>query len=225
MNDRTSYTDILSILQPTIFQIKRKPFKRIFDILFSLCVLILISPLFYIIYLMIRFSSPGKVVYYHERIGRAGIPFRCYKFRTMYQDADARLKDILDNDTIKQQEWERNFKLKDDPRITPIGSFLRRSSLDELPQFWNVLKGDLSVVGPRPVVKEEIVKHFGPKAYKILSVRPGITGLWQISGRSDTSYEERILLDEKYVDTRNMTLDLKIIVLTIPSMLFSKGAY
>lgn len=199
--------------------------KRIFDILFSLTTLLISSPILALIALAIRCSSKGKIIYYQERIGRSGAPFRCYKFRTMFPDADTRLNDILKNDPHKKLEWEQHRKLKNDPRITRIGNFLRKTSLDEFPQFWNVLKGDLSVVGPRPVVKEEIEKHFGHKACKILSVRPGITGIWQISGRSDINYAQRIALDEKYVDTRNLWLDLKIVALTIPTMLLKKGAY
>lgn len=175
--------------------------------------------------ILIRCLSPGKAFYYQVRIGRGGVPFRCYKFRTMYPDADNRLKEILDSNPAMQSEWDRTHKLKNDPRVTPIGTFLRRTSLDELPQFWNVLKGDLSVVGPRAVVQEEIKKHFGPKAYKIFAIRPGITGLWQVSGRNDTTYAKRIALDEQYVDTRTFFMDLKLIILTIPSMLWSKGAY
>ena len=199
--------------------------KRALDILFSLSVMILLSPVYLLIALIIRLSSDGKAIYYQMRIGRGGIPFRCYKFRTMYQNAETILQEILANDLEKQKEWEESHKLKNDPRVTTIGAFLRKSSLDELPQFWNVLKGDLSVVGPRPVVDEEITKHFGKKAEKIFSIRPGITGLWQISGRSDTSYTTRVTLDEYYVENRNMLIDLKIIALTIPSIILKKGAY
>lgn len=218
-------TGVLPLPQDFTCKIQHIPFKRAFDIVFSLLVLTVCSPLFLMIALLIRCSSKGKVIYFQERVGRGGNTFQCFKFRTMYPDAEMRLKEILANDASKRQEWESNYKLKDDPRIMPLGNFLRRTSLDELPQFWNVLKGDLSVVGPRPVVQEEIVKHFGPKANKVLSIRPGITGLWQVSGRSDTNYATRIALDEKYVDKRSFLLDLKIILLTIPSMIFAKGAY
>lgn len=206
-------------------EVRRLPAKRIFDISFSLLVLIFFFPLFFLIALAIRLSSAGSPVYYQLRIGRGGVPFHCYKFRTMYKDADMRLHEILDSDPAKRLEWDQTHKLKNDPRITPIGSFLRRTSLDELPQFWNVLKGDLSVVGPRPVVQEEIDKHFHHKAKQIFSIRPGLTGIWQVSGRSDTSYETRIALDEQYVATRTFWLDLKLIALTIPSMITRKGAY
>lgn len=208
------------------YETKHLPIKRLFDIFFSLICLILGAPIYLFIAGCIYFSSPGKIFYYHERLGRGGRMFRCYKFRSMYSDADIRLKEIIENDAALREEWNQSFKLKNDPRITFIGSFLRKTSLDELPQFWNVLKGDLSVVGPRPVIKEEFEKYFGVKGYKILSIRPGLTGLWQVSGRSDiTSYEDRILLDEHYVDTHSLTLDMKIILKTIPVMLNSKGAY
>ncbi|HEV8051340.1 MAG TPA: sugar transferase [Parachlamydiaceae bacterium] len=209
----------------TPYKYQSLPFKRALDIIFSLAVLILISPLFLVIAILIKATSKGKAIYYQTRIGRGGSHFRCYKFRTMYQNADSILEEILVNDPEKNDEWNRTHKLKNDPRVTPIGHFLRKSSMDELPQFWNVLKGDLSVVGPRPVVKEEIAKHFGPKAEKIFSIRPGITGLWQISGRSDTSYSKRIALDEYYVENRTLLNDIKIIALTIPSILSKKGAY
>jgi len=207
------------------FDIKHKPLKRFFDIVFSALVLIIGAPIFLIIAITIRLQSKGKAFYTHKRIGRAGKPFHCYKFRTMYMDADARHRALLESDTSLAEEWERTRKLKNDPRVTSLGAFLRKTSLDELPQFWNVLKGDLSVVGPRPVVYEEIVKYFGSKAAKILSFRPGITCIWQVSGRSDIDYSKRIELDEKYVDNYSILLDLLLIVKTVPSMIFSKGAY
>ncbi|WP_042281334.1 sugar transferase [Candidatus Protochlamydia sp. R18] len=208
------------------YQIRHYPFKRIFDITFSIFCLLLGVPIFLTIALAVWLTSPGKIIYFHERIGRGGKSFRCYKFRTMYQDADQRLKDILNENSHLKKEWDNCFKLKNDPRITSIGNFLRKTSLDELPQFWNVLKGDLSVVGPRPIVQAEVDKYLGLKAYKILSIRPGLTGPWQVSGRSDINcYQKRILLDEYYVDHRSMVLDLKLIAKTIPTMLFSKGAY
>jgi exopolysaccharide production protein ExoY len=218
---------VQTMVLPQVFQceIKHIPVKRAFDIVFSLLVLILGIPIFAIIALAVCLSSKGKIFYSHERVGRGGTPFRCYKFRTMYSDADARLQEILNSDPEKKMEWEQSHKLKNDPRVTPLGALLRRTSLDELPQFWNVLKGDLSVVGPRPVVHAEIARHFGVKANKILSIRPGLTGIWQVMGRSDTSYSMRIMLDEKYVDTHSLLLDLKLIVKTIPSMISARGAY
>lgn len=228
MEDTSQWNaNMQTMILPEAFQcqIKHIPVKRAFDILFSLFVLICGFPLFCVIAFAIRLTSRGFVFYSHERIGRGGTPFRCYKFRTMHRDADARLKEILKSDRNKFMEWQLTHKLKDDPRVTPIGNFLRRTSLDELPQFWNVLKGDLSVVGPRPVVHAEVIRHLGVKAHKILSIRPGLTGIWQVSGRSDTSYSTRVMLDEKYVDTHSLLLDLKLIAKTIPSMISSKGAY
>lgn len=212
-----------SQLQST-YKIKHIPIKRSFDLLFSLMALIIGLPLFLVIIAAIRLTSKGKAVYSHQRIGRGGKPFLCYKFRSMYADADFRLQELLKNPEMKE-EWQRCRKLKNDPRITPVGKFLRKTSLDELPQFWNVLKGDLSIVGPRPIVEEEVVHYLGEKAPKILSIRPGLTCIWQVSGRNDTSYSKRIQLDEHYVDNYSFFLDLKLIFKTIPSMIYSKGAY
>lgn len=206
-------------------QIRHIPIKRTFDILFSLGALVFCLPLFFSIALAIRLTSRGRAIYSHERIGRGGTTFRCYKFRTMYRDADSRLKALLSQNEEMRREWQMARKLKRDPRITPIGRFLRKSSLDELPQFWNVFRGDLSVVGPRPVVREEIDQFYGAKASKVLSIRPGITGIWQVSGRSDTSYATRVHHDETYVDTQSMLLDIKLICKTLPAMIFSKGSY
>lgn len=201
------------------------PIKRIFDVLFSIFALLFFLPLFMILWVAIRLSSEGNALYSQERIGRGGKIFRCYKFRTMYSDADHRLQELLSQNPQWRDEWQNTRKLKSDPRITPIGKVLRKTSLDELPQFWNVLKGDLSIVGPRPVVYEEVIRHLGAKASKILSIRPGITGIWQVSGRSDLSYETRIRLDEEYVDKRTLLLDMKLILKTIPRMISSRGAY
>jgi exopolysaccharide production protein ExoY len=205
--------------------IKHNPVKRFFDLIFSFFLLMICSPFFLLIAILIRTSSRGNVIYSQERIGRGGKPFQCYKFRTMYPKADSVLHEMLMNNSAMRDEWLNIRKLKQDPRVIPIGHFLRKSSLDELPQLWNVLKGDLSIVGPRPVVREEILNYFGSKATKILSVRPGLTCIWQVSGRSDTSYSKRIALDEEYVNTRSFLLDLKLIVKTIPSLIASRGAY
>lgn len=206
-------------------KIKHLPTKRLFDLGFSSLVLLCLSPIYLCIAALIRITSPGKAIYFHERIGRGGKPFRCYKFRTMYADADERLSEILESCPVKRKEWEESHKLKNDPRVTPVGKILRKFSLDELPQFWNVIKGDLSIVGPRPVLQEEIDKHFGAKAAKVLSIRPGITGIWQVSGRSDTTYAHRVALDEQYVDEHHFLFDLKLIAQTIPAMFSSRGAY
>lgn len=218
----------LSIPQPLEFSaeaIQHNFVKRLFDVLFSAIALTACLPIFLVIAILISISSKGKIIYGHGRIGRGGRNFPCYKFRTMYCDANEKLQELLKSDPKIREEWEMSFKLKNDPRITPLGKFLRKTSLDELPQFWNVLIGDLSVVGPRPVVLDELHKYFDQKAYFILSIRPGLTGLWQVSGRSNLSYDERIALEEEYVRSRSFLLDLKLIAKTIPAILTSRGAY
>lgn len=203
----------------------RVKIKRIFDICFSLLALIIASPIFILTGLCIFITTRNpKVIFAHERIGLDCKPFRCYKFRTMHLDADERLKELLEKNPDLKREWDERRKLQNDPRITRLGKFLRKTSLDELPQFWNVLRGDLSVVGPRPVMPEEIEKHFGSRAKKIFSVRPGITGIWQTSGRSRLSYAHRVQLDEKYVDSLSLRQDLKLIIKTIPKMINTKDA-
>lgn len=205
--------------------IKYEKSKRVFDLVFSILAMCACIPVFLCISLAVLLSSPGRIVYSHHRVGKGGKTFLCYKFRTMYSDADERLEDLLASNPEFHAEWLESRKLKNDPRITPIGKFLRKTSLDELPQFWNVLKGDLSVVGPRPLVPAEVAEYLGDKAEKILSVRPGLTCIWQVSGRSDTSYNARISLDESYIDNKSFLLDLKLILRTIPCMIFPKGAY
>lgn len=214
----------LSVTHETI-QVKKNFTKRLFDILFTLFVLALTSPLLLFCAIAIAITSKGPIIYGHQRIGRGGKPFTCYKFRTMYPDADHRLKMLLASDPAIKEEWDQNHKLKDDPRVTVIGRFLRKTSLDEFPQFWNVLKGDLSVVGPRPVVKEELIKFYGKNAAIVLQIKPGLTGLWQVSGRSQTSYERRVQLDVEYVKRSGFWFDLWLVLKTIPALLFSKGAY
>ena len=203
-----------------------KTAKRIFDIVFSLSVLIILSPLYLILTLAIAFSSPGPIFYIQKRVGKNYKIFRCIKFRTMVNDADAVLASIMANSPELQTEFESNFKLKNDPRITPMGKFLRLTSLDEFPQFWNVLKGDMSVVGPRPLVPEEACKY-GDRMDKVLTIRPGITGLWQVSGRNDIPYPRRVQMDVYYVSARSWLMDLWIILKTITVVIFpsDNGAY
>lgn len=223
MEDPQAIAMEVSTLSLADFQIKHLPIKRSFDILFSLAVLILGFPVFFLIAFIVRISSKGRIIYSQERIGRGGKSFRCYKFRSMYPDADVRLKEILEHNPDLKHEWESTRKLKKDPRVTPIGAFLRKTSLDEIPQFWNVLMGDLSVVGPRPVVKAEVEKFMGSDAAMILSVRPGLTGIWQVSGRSNISYKKRIEMDKEYIRKQSFKLDLELILDTVPAMFFSKG--
>ncbi len=212
-------------LYTTSIDVKHRPIKRTFDILFSLLVLIAGMPLYLILAVAIKMTSRGPIFFSQARVGRAGKLFKCYKFRSMVENAEACQQQIIDANPELQHEWLASRKLKSDPRVTFLGNFLRKTSLDELPQFWNVIKGDLSVVGPRPVVVEEMLTYYGNKAEKILSVRPGITGLWQVSGRNDITYSKRLQLDEKYVENYSMMLDLKLIAKTIPSMIFPDGAY
>jgi lipopolysaccharide/colanic/teichoic acid biosynthesis glycosyltransferase len=200
--------------------------KRLFDVMFSLSVLILFLPLYLLLVILIAISSPGPIFYVQERVGRNYKPFGCIKFRTMVENADELLLDIMEKSPHLREEFEDNFKLKQDPRLTWIGRFLRLTSLDESPQFWNVLKGDMSVVGPRPLVPEELPKY-GRHMDKILTIRPGITGLWQVSGRNDIPYPHRVQIDVYYVNFRNFWLDLWLIVKTIGVIVSTKnnGAY
>jgi Undecaprenyl-phosphate galactose phosphotransferase WbaP len=199
--------------------------KRIFDVIFSTVALILLTPIFIIIAILMKFISPGPIFFGHKRIGQNGKFFRVYKFRTMVPNAEEILNEWLQNNPEIKKEYEKDFKLKDDPRIVPIiGNFMRKSSLDELPQFFNSLIGNMSVVGPRPIVEKELEKYhrFAPK---LLTVKPGVTGLWQVSGRNDISYEERVRLDVWYVRNWSMELDIMILVKTAAIVVMRKGSY
>ncbi|MBD2293896.1 sugar transferase [Anabaena sphaerica FACHB-251] len=200
--------------------------KRLFDIAFSLSVLILFFPIYIILALLIAVSSEGPIFYVQERVGKNYHRFKCIKFRTMVSNADEILVQMMETSPELRQEFASTFKLKQDPRITKIGHFLRITSLDEFPQFWNVLKGDMSVVGPRPLVVEELPKY-GCHIDEILTIRPGITGLWQVSGRNDIPYPRRIQIDLHYVKFRNFWLDLCIILKTINVVIIpnNNGAY
>lgn len=199
--------------------------KRIFDFVFALSALCLAAPFFLLCILIVKCSSLGPVFYTHPRVGQQGKPFGCLKFRTMYPNADTRLTAILAANPALMSEWRTYFKLKADPRITPIGQFLRRTSLDELPQLINVLKGEMSVVGPRPLTAHEIAHYVKEKAPILLSVKPGLTSLWITEGRNGLSLEERIAREEYYVLNRTFWLDCKVIGKTILRMIFPKGAY
>ena len=200
--------------------------KRGGDIVFSLLVLSLGAPLFLLLALLVKLSSRGSVFYCQRRIGRGYKGFGCLKFRTMRRDADRVLASMLDADPGLRAEFERDHKLKRDPRITPLGKFLRRSSLDELPQFINVLRGEMTVVGPRPIVWDEL-RRYGRTMDEVLSVRPGLTGLWQVSGRNNLTYRTRVRLDLTYVRNRSFWLDLGIVLRTIGVVLLpmDRGAY
>ncbi len=204
--------------------------KRTFDVIFSSLVILFGFPFFLVIALLIKLDSPGPVFYRHRRIMATGREFECLKFRTMVVDADRKLEELLDSDPALRAEWEQHFKLKNDPRITRIGRFLRRTSLDEFPQFINVLKGEMSVVGARPIVGRELEEYYKgngeQSAGRYCSMKPGITGPWQVMKRSDIDdYQERVELDDWYVLNFSLRNDIKIILKTIRCMFSGKGAY
>jgi Undecaprenyl-phosphate galactose phosphotransferase WbaP len=198
--------------------------KRCLDVVLVVTGGIIILPFLLVIALFIKLSSPGPVLYKHKRLGQNGRELQVYKFRSMISDADQKLKDMLAADPELRAEWESNFKLRDDPRITGIGKFLRRTSFDEFPQLINIIKGEMSLVGPRPVTQGE-VKRYGEDFQRIFSVKPGMTGLWQVSGRSDTDYEERIAYDTYYLQSWSVWLDLWVLYKTIGVVFRGKGAY
>ena len=198
--------------------------KRVFDVLFACGLLILALPFALVIALAIATETPGPVFFGHTRIGKGNRSFRLWKFRSMVRDADAVLSRHLDRNPELRAEWLATHKLKSDPRVTGVGRWLRRSSLDELPQLWNVLKGDMSMVGPRPIVAEEVAKY-GPAFSLYSQVPPGLTGLWQVSGRNDTSYRERTELDWRYIREWSMATDLLVLWKTVRVVLCGHGAY
>lgn len=195
--------------------------KRVFDVLAAGVALLVLSPVFLTVALVIKWKTPGDVIFRHERSGRNGQPFTCYKFRTMVPEA----RWILEKDEQFRKSYCQSWKLVEDPRVTSVGRVLRKTSLDELPQLWNVLKGDMSLVGPRPVPEKELLQQYADYARTVTMVRPGMTGLWQISGRSNLPYEERVKLDVHYVRRLSFWFDILIILRTIPALLGSKDAY
>jgi exopolysaccharide production protein ExoY len=198
--------------------------KRLVDIVLAISGIVLLAPLLIICFIATVLMSPGPALFRHRRVGFKGKYFDCLKFRTMVQDAPERLHRLLDSDPLAAAEWAATRKLRHDPRVTAIGTILRKSSLDELPQLFNVLKGDMSIVGPRPVTDEELIRYSSAiNAY--LACRPGITGLWQVSGRSTTTYDKRIACDTFYARNWSMSLDAKILIVTIPAVLISDCAY
>ncbi len=197
--------------------------SRSLDVLIAAAALVFFLPVFALIAIAIKIMDPGPVFFRQQRVGLGGKTFGCWKFRSMVVGAEARLATILAADPVAAREWAETQKLTDDPRVTRLGNFLRRSSLDELPQIFNVLMGEMSIVGPRPIVENEAARYGQHFALYCL-VRPGITGLWQISGRSDVQYFERVLLDVRYVSSRSTLRDLRIILLTVPSVLAARGS-
>jgi exopolysaccharide production protein ExoY len=183
----------------------------------------LLAPLLIVCYIATVLSSPGPALFRHRRVGFNGKHFNCLKFRTMVTDAPERLRNLLESDPMAAAEWRSNRKLRNDPRVTAIGAILRKSSLDELPQLFNVLRGEMSIVGPRPVPDEEL-ERYAASITAYLACRPGITGLWQVSGRSTTTYSKRIACDTFYSNNWSMSLDAKIVIVTLPALLATDGA-
>ncbi len=212
------------LIRQNLTDSRRLRLKRGMDIILSSIALISLSPLFLAFTLLIRKSSPGKAFYTQKRIGQGGKLIKVFKFRTMVQNADEVLKDYLFENEHLREEWEKDQKLRNDPRITKVGKFLRKTSLDELPQLFNVFLGSMTLVGPRPIVENEI-KRYGDVYLDYKEVKPGITGLWQISGRNNTSYEERVSYDRYYVTNWSVWMDLWILMRTIPVVLRGEGAY
>jgi exopolysaccharide production protein ExoY len=194
-----------------------------FNQLVAVLLLILLSPLMAIVAFLIWRRDGAPVLYAHYRVGYEGRLFRCMKFRTMLQDSEQVLANLLRDDPQARAEWVRDHKLTNDPRITRIGRFLRRSSLDELPQLLNVLRGEMNLVGPRPITVAEL-RRYGSIRWHYLRVRPGITGLWQVSGRNNTTYDERVALDRRYVEQRSLWLDLGILLKTVRAVVMREGA-
>ncbi len=198
--------------------------KRALDIVGASALLLALLPVMLVLVVLLRATSQA-VFYRHRRIGLGGRPFGCMKLSTMRPDADLVLEELLRTDPAARQEWQRTRKLRHDPRVTRIGRFLRGTSLDELPQLFNVLRGEMSLVGPRPVVARELEEHYGPEGAELYcSVRPGLTGLWQVSGRSDTSYKQRVELDARYVRERSLGMDVRILLRTPIAVLRRDGA-
>ncbi|HFP3109893.1 undecaprenyl-phosphate galactose phosphotransferase WbaP [Escherichia coli] len=210
-------------VQQNLAKLSSRLIKRIFDIIGSISIIILLSPILIYISRKVK-EDGGPAIYGHERIGKGGKPFKCLKFRSMVINSKEVLEELLLKDVNARKEWEETFKLKNDPRVTKIGAFLRRTSLDELPQLFNVLKGEMSLVGPRPIITAELERYNEEVDYYLLS-KPGMTGLWQVSGRSDVDYETRVYLDAWYVKNWSMWNDIAILFKTIGVVLRKDGAY
>ncbi len=201
----------------------RERLKWPMDKMGALCALVLLSPLFLFLIYKVR-QDGGPAFYSQKRLGKNGVLFKCWKFRSMVPNAGEVLQELLEQDPAARKEWEETYKLKNDPRITKIGHLLRKTSLDEIPQFFNVLKGDMGLVGPRPIVEDEI-KFYKEKIKDYYAVKPGITGLWQVSGRNDVSYEQRVSLDSQYVRDCSIWTDIVILFKTVLVVLRREGAY
>lgn len=201
-----------------------KTLKQIFDYILASVGILLLSPVLVLLFGVVFVATKGNPFFSHERIGFRGKKFRVWKFRTMYVDADKRLENLLQECSTCKEEWEKDFKLKEDPRITKVGNFLRKTSLDELPQLINVIRGEMSLVGPRPIIDDEVQKY-GEYFDYFKAVKPGITGMWQVSGRNDIDYDERVQLDVWYVRNWSIQLDIEILIKTVMVVLGRKGSY
>jgi len=197
---------------------------RAFDIVGSAAILVMVLPFLLVLSVVMFVSDPGPLLFVHRRIGHRGHSFGCLKFRTMKVNGDEILRDHLAGSHVARREWAETQKLRDDPRVTSVGLLVRKLSLDEFPQLVNVLRGDMSLVGPRPIVEAE-VHRYGRFFEHYCMVKPGLTGLWQISGRNDTSYRERVELDVEYVGRKSLTYDVMLMIKTIPAVLFARGSY
>jgi len=195
--------------------------KRTIDCLASSLGILLLSPFFALLAIAIKLESPGPVLFSQTRLGRGGAPFKCWKFRSMYLDAEQRKQALL---AENEMDGGTTFKMKRDPRITRVGRFIRKASIDELPQLWNVLIGDMSLVGPRPPVPQEVANYSAYDRQRLM-VKPGITCIWQVSGRSDIPFEEQVGLDVQYIVGRSLRMDIGLLLRTIPAVLFARGAY
>jgi exopolysaccharide production protein ExoY len=221
---RSANSAFFSAVESGIFPPTGGFLKRSFDFTSALLALVFISPLFFMLVLLVKLSDKGPAFYGHPRVGHNGKTFRCLKFRTMITDGDRVLQAYLHANPKALEEWRATRKLQDDPRVTVVGSILRKLSLDELPQLLNILRGEMSVVGPRPVVEEELERYEHDAVY-YLKTRPGLTGLWQVSGRNDVSYASRVAFDTHYVQNWSLSRDMLIIARTIPAVCLSRGSY
>jgi len=224
MSDATTQTYPLALYSVEAFKRRKKRYlklKRIFDIVVAATALVLLSPLLLLVTLLIRLDSKGPVLFYQKRIGRYGVPFYMCKFRSMYSDAEQRKAALMKHNEMKNGVL---FKMKNDPRVTRMGRFIRKYSIDEMPQLWNVLKGDMSLVGPRPPLPDEVAQYTRYQ-YQRLTVTPGITCIWQVSGRSELCFSKQVELDLHYIANQSFSKDMVLLLMTIPAVLKAKGAY
>lgn len=206
------------------FKVHSSAIKRAMDLVMAVTILAILSPVFIAVYLVIKIFDPGPALFSHLRVGRDGRMFKVHKFRTMRVDAQERLDEVLASDPAAAAEWAQFQKLRNDPRVTVVGRFLRKSSLDELPQLLNIIRGEMSVIGPRPVTSGEI-HRYGPDYPFYTAVRPGVLGLWQVRGRNKLTYPERVAYDVQYVKTWSIWQDIKIMFMAVPVVLLGLGAY